>query len=316
MNADAALLATSTAGAVAVIAAYRLVSEWLFSSRARIDARLKQEFDLDCRSPGESPSLFKQLSTQPASGLRRNVWGWLQLGVEQSGLPISPARLLETAVAAALVAGTATALFGPHWVLAIPAAAACFVSPFLLVHFKRRQRTERLTNQLPEAFELMSRAVRAGQTISAAFRLVAAESKPPISEEFSHCCEQLDLGLPQEVAMRELARRNSVMELQMFVVALLVQRQTGGSPVEVLENLSGMVRKRIRMKGKVKALTGEGRMQAVVLSILPVAAFFAMYFLKRSYAQVLLERPLLLLGTAGAAAIGSLWIRKIVNFDF
>jgi len=315
MNGDTMLLATSAAGAAALVAAYSFVTEWLFRNRSRIDERLKDEFNYDGRRRDGGQSLFKSLSEQSADA-QESLAARFQLFVEQSGVPLSPARVLEIAGAAGVVTGTATALFSPHWLLAVPAAAVAFAAPFLFLQIRRRQRIERLSNQLPEAFELMSRVVRAGQTMPAAFKMVAHESKPPLADEFSHCCEQQDLGLPQEVTLREMARRNGVMELEMFVVALLVQRQTGGSPVELLTNLSQLVRKRIRMRGKVKALTSEGRLQALVLSILPLVAFAAIYALKPSYAQVLLDRPMVLVATVMSAATGSLWIRKIVNFDF
>jgi tight adherence protein B len=106
------------------------------------------------------------------------------------------------------------------------------------------------------------------------------------------------------------------MELQLFVVAMLVQRRSGGNPIEILENLSEVIRKRVRLRGKVHACTSEGRMQAVVLSILPVLAFAALLFLNRTYAQILLDRPKLLLAVAGWQIVGIFWIRRIVNFQY
>jgi tight adherence protein B len=106
------------------------------------------------------------------------------------------------------------------------------------------------------------------------------------------------------------------MELQLFVVAMLVHGTSGGNPVEILDNLSEVVRKRIRMVGKVRALTSEGRLQAVILSILPLGAFVAIYVLNRSYAQLLLDRPRLLVAVLVSQALGTLWIRRIVNFEY
>jgi tight adherence protein B len=169
---------------------------------------------------------------------------------------------------------------------------------------------------LPEAFEMMSRAIKSGQTVSGAFQVVARDFASPLKEEFAYCHEQQCLGLPQDVALRELARRTSVMELQMLVVAILVQRQSGGNPVLLLENLASVVRKRLRLKTKVKALTGEGRMQALVLLLLPPLLLAAIYFLNRSYAEKLLEHPELLWGMAGSEAVGAFCIWKILNFGY
>lgn len=313
MNADGWVLATSLAGATGVMTVYSLIMEWIFRTPSRIDQRLNDEFGTDHRITEGGQSLFKSLDARDEDQSWRTQ---LYRFIEQSGLTLSLPALFQFAGGSALAVGMFTYLLAPHWGYAAPAAIAAFGLPFLFVQMKRRQRIERMTNQLPEAFELMSRAVRAGQTMTAALRLVATDCKAPIAEEFAQCCQHQELGLSYDVALRDLARRNGVMELEMFVVALLVQRQTGGSPVEILANLSGMVRKRIRMKGKVKALTGEGRMQAVVLTVLPVLAFAAIYVLKRSYAEVLLDRPMVLVGIAASTLFGGLWIRKIVNFDF
>src|SRR5690606_15117726 len=105
-------------------------------------------------------------------------------------------------------------------------------------------------------------------------------------------------------------RRNNVMELQMFVVAMLVQRQSGGNPVELLDNLSKTIRKRLQLAGKVRAMTSEGRLQAVVLSVLPIVALGILLVVNPGYAKELLDRPMLLAGVLTSEAIGALWIRR------
>ena len=122
--------------------------------------------------------------------------------------------------------------------------------------------------------------------------------------------------MSRETALRKLARRTGTMELQIFVVALLVQAKSGGDLVELLDNLAAMIRKRLKLKDRVRALTGEGRMQALVLIILPVAALLGIILLSPEYAKELLDRPWLLAGTAAAQAAGAFWIRRIVNFEY
>ena len=163
---------------------------------------------------------------------------------------------------------------------------------------------------------MMSRAIRSGQTVTSAFQVVVDDFEDPISEEFSLCHEQQNLGLPQEVALRDLARRTGVMEMQMFAVTLLIQRQSGGNPVEVLNKLADVIRMRLKLLGKVKALTGEGRMQAAVLLAMPPLIFVALFFLNRSYIQILLDRPEIFLGVFVSEAIGALWIKKIISFEY
>jgi tight adherence protein B len=190
------------------------------------------------------------------------------------------------------------------------------VLPLGIIFLRRRQRRRKLGRQLPEAFQMISRAVRAGQTVPSALKIIADDFDAPISEEFALCYEQQNLGVSREVALRKLAHRTGIMELQIFVVALLVQARSGGNLVELLDNLALTVRKRLKLADRVRALTGEGRMQARVLLILPIAALIGLIVLSPDYAAGVLEWPWLLAATAAAQALGVFWIRKIVNFQY
>ena len=162
----------------------------------------------------------------------------------------------------------------------------------------------------------MSRVIRAGQTMSQALQAVADEFAPPVAAEFAFCYEQQNLGLAPETSLRELARRTGLVELKIFVLALLVQQQTGGNLAELLDKLSEIIRERYKMRGKIKAMTAEGRFQAMILLGLPPLMFLLMMTMNRDYAGVLLENPTLIWATLVSEALGGLWIRKIVNFDF
>jgi tight adherence protein B len=187
--------------------------------------------------------------------------------------------------------------------------------PYLYVYVKRLKRHQQLLAQLPQAFDAIGRAVRAGQTVPAAMRIVADEFESPLSDEFSHCYQQQNLGMPKEMALRNLAKRNHVMELQILVVALLLQSRSGGNLVELLESLATMVRNRIKFQQRVKALTGEGRMQAVILMLLPIVSFAGLLVIAPDYAATLLHHPWLIVATAVSQVIGAIWIRWCVNFE-
>jgi tight adherence protein B len=190
------------------------------------------------------------------------------------------------------------------------------ILPLGILKFRARLRQRQLSRQLPEAFAMISRAVRAGQTIPSALQIIAEDFDPPVSAEFARCYEQQNLGISRETALRQLAKRTGIMELQIFVVALLVQAKSGGDLVELLDNLSSMIRKRLKLKDRVRALTGEGRMQALVLSLLPVVSLVGIIVLAPDYSRCLLERPWLLAGTGAAIAVGAFWVRRIVNFEY
>ncbi len=184
------------------------------------------------------------------------------------------------------------------------------------VKYKRTVRLEKLLSQLPDTFDLMSRIVRAGQTLSQALQAVADEFAQPIAGELSYCYEQQNLGLSPEVAMRDLARRTGLLEVKIFVTAVIVQQQTGGSLAEMLDKLAHVIRQRYRTRGQIKTLTAEGRMQAMILLALPVVMFFGFLVLLPDYEGKLLEHPSLIVTTLTFELLGALWIRKIVNFDF
>jgi tight adherence protein B len=158
--------------------------------------------------------------------------------------------------------------------------------------------------------------IRAGQTMSQALQAVGNEFDQPIAGEFAYCFEQQNLGLSSEMALRDLARRTGVLEIKIFVLALVVQQQSGGNLAELLDRLATIIRQRFHIKGKIKSLTAEGRLQAVVLLVLPPLILVAVFLLNRTYAQGLLNNPQLIVGMFAAELVGALWIRQIINFDF
>ncbi len=269
--------------------------------------------------PTQVQSIFTSLSdlNLDSAGARRNwLWYHLLMLIEQSDSKITiPLILGLSVILGALSAGTISAINTKLLVL-VPAFLIGMLLPYCWLRWKRARRLSLLVDQLPDAFDMMRRAVRAGRTLPMAMQMVAKESPPLIAKEFERCCEQHELGLSQEVSLREMARRNDIMEFRIFVVAMLVQRISGGNPVDLLDNLAQRVRSRKKLSDRVRGLTSEGRMQAMVLYILPVAAFAAIYFIDRSYAQILLDRPRLIASLVAAQLVGAIWINRIVNFDY
>lgn len=292
-----------------------LVFERFLKDRLRVRQRLAERFPTNASN--SRTSLFKDLRLLHDETSKLKVGRWQRFGemVSQSGVDVTAMRIVVLSVLLAWTVGFGTFLFA-HWTIAILCTLFAAWAPFHYVLSRRKRRIRVVCEQLPDAFELMSRAVRAGQTMQSAMQIVATQTRAPLALEFARCCEQQNLGLPPAVAMGDLAKRTGVMELQFFVVAMLVQRQAGGNPIDILSNLSDVIRKRIRLQGRVRALTGEGRMQATVLSLLPVVALTVLWFLNRPYAEVLLERPWLLGGVVAAQSVGALWIRQIIQFEF
>jgi tight adherence protein B len=259
----------------------------------------------DVLDPGDT-TLPQPVRLDPVQQLRRKL--------TQSRLPLTFEQVLGLALAGALVAGVSLTL-SLGWTAGLAGAAAGGVLPFLYVHWRWKARRDKLMDQLPDAFDLMARVIRAGHSVPQAVQSIVEEFEPPVAEEFRYCQEQQNLGLLPEVTFRELAQRADVLEVKIFVMALLVQRQTGGNLTELLERLASVVRDRMRIRGQVKALSAEGRMQAVVLMVLPPLMFAVMMVVSPEYAQLLLEHVHLLIGMAVLMAIGAAWIHRIVNFE-
>lgn len=240
----------------------------------------------------------------------------LEMSLEQTGLPRRRVMVLFIGATLASVAAILLGVISRQPVAGALVALLFFAPPIVYVAIVRRRRIEKLLSQLPNAFDLISRMMRAGQTFIQAMQMTADESDSPIAEDFGYCCDQQRLGLSTDAALRDLARRTGVLEVRIFVLAVVVHRQTGGNLAELLENLSGTIRERYRVKGIINSLTAEGRMQAYVLLALPLILLFSLTVLNPDYMRELYLRPGLLLATGLGMFIGAIWMRRIVRFNY
>jgi tight adherence protein B len=321
LNPALTTLVAFVAGACGVAAIYSILADLFLRDRARYDQRLQEAFRVREQVKARQAPLFKNLDElrfrAEAEPIVDSTWRQrLDMMVLQSGLNLTPNRLLAIAAAVGLGLGAVAGLLRQSLLAALLIGLIAASGPLLYVRIKQKARLHKLLAQLPDAFDLMARVIRAGQTMSQALQAVADEFDQPITGEFMYCYEQQNMGLSPELALRDLARRTSLLEIKIFVLALMVQQQTGGNLAEMLEKLATVVRQRFQLQAKVRALTAEGRMQAAILLGLVPFMFFVLLFLNRDYALLLFQKPFLLVATAVAEGIGALWIRKIVNFDF
>lgn len=294
-----------------------LASQWLAGPDDRIRKRLERERQ---ESSTEAPVLaFKDLRKLAAEALAdgpptlRRRFATM---VEHSGLSVSPTGLIGIAVACALTGGVLVAFLRPEPGLAVPAGAIAGLLPLLYARHKARQRDEKLLSQLPEILDLTSRFLKAGYSLPQALGSVAGELKDPAKALFTRYVTHRDLGLPTDVTLRDLADEAGLTEYRIFVMAILVQQQTGGNMAEVCDRLAKIVRERFRVKGMIRALTAEGRMQANILMAMPPALVVIMMGVKPSYAEAMKSSPKLIAGILISQLLGILWIRKIINVKF
>jgi tight adherence protein B len=317
---------------VGVAASYQLLSDILSPQASRVRQRIAEEFRK--ASAGEArPLLFKrldQLSVDPDTGgmsdlgmaelappPTRQDWGWrvrLEDLLLQANITLTLWQLVAVMATLACLLGSLCGWLVGAW-FGLAAAAAGAALPLAYVHMKRRARQEKFLKQLPAAFDLMARVLRGGHSVPQALQAIVESLEQPVAGEFSRCQKQQNLGLRPELTFQELAQRIGVMEMRIFVMAMLVQRQVGGNLSDVLERLSMLIRSRLRLREQVRTLTAEGRLQGWTLLVLPFVMFVALFVINRSYAMALFEHGSLLLGMGIMMVIGVFWIRKIVNFE-
>ena len=200
--------------------------------------------------------------------------------------------------------------------LAIGVLVGC--APFGYVAQRRKMRFNEFEQGLPEALDLMVSAMRAGQSLAAALRLVAYESPDPIGAEFRICFDEQHYGLELRAAMENMVARVPLQDMRIVVTGILIQKESGGNLAEVLDKASYVIRERFRLKQQVRVHTAQGRLTGWVLAVLPLALGIALYLINPEVMSVLWTRPIgvkLLYASAIMTTLGMLIIRKIVNMD-
>lgn len=234
--------------------------------------------------------------------------------LDQAQVDGTVARQLGFSAFFALAGGVGGVLLG-----SLPAAVIFFFLggslPTMRLLMARSRCNRLISEQLPHALDMMARSLRAGHALPNAFKLVAAEMPGPINFEFARAAEQLNLGASFDHAVQEMTARvprNS--DLKIFAVSVLVQRETGGNLVEILEKLAQTIRGRFQFYGKVSALTAEGRLSGIVLGGVPIVTAAVLSFLNPAYISQLVTEPLgrlILAYVISSWAFGIFWLRQM-----
>jgi tight adherence protein B len=188
--------------------------------------------------------------------------------------------------------------------------------PLMWLSFRRKSRFKKFAKQLPDAMELMGRALRSGHSLASGLHLVCDEMPAPISQVFRAAYETQNLGVPVEQALKDSLKKMPNLDYKFFVTAVAIQRQTGGDLAEILDKISEVIRERFKILGTVQALTGEGRLSGAVLMAMPIAIFFAVYYLNPGYVMVLfttdLGKKMIAVGIV-MQILGAVAIKKIID---
>ncbi|MGZ3488598.1 MAG: type II secretion system F family protein [Isosphaeraceae bacterium] len=199
---------------------------------------------------------------------------------------------------------------------ALPLGAGFLAAlPFLWLLKRKQKRIKKFIAAMPEAVELIGRALRAGHGLASGLHLVSEEMRGPIADEFNRVFEEQNLGIPIELSLRNMADRIPVMDVRFFVIAIIIQRATGGDLAEVLDKIGRLIRQRFELLGHVKALTAEGRLSGIVLLALPPGLLAFLSFSNYDYISPLFTTSVgtkMLMATGVMQLLGAWMISKIV----
>jgi len=205
---------------------------------------------------------------------------------------------------------------GPVLMIATFAVAAGFGVPMAVLSRIGDRRRKRIQEQFPMALDVFVRGLRAGHPIAAALDLLTTEMSDPIGSEFGIVVDEVTYGADLRDALQNMADRWDMHDMHMFVVCLAVQSETGGNLAEILENLSRVIRERASMMLKVRALSSEGRMTALILTALPVLAFVGLFMVNPAFYLEIASDPAFIIGFTGLIllyAVGFFTIRRMID---
>ena len=234
---------------------------------------------------------------------------------EQADVSVTPSVLFGISMALATAGAFVSYLLVNIYVAPV-GGLIMFMLPWVWLYWKRGARLKRFASQLPDAMELVARALRAGHSLAAGMHVVAEEMPEPISKEFRRVYDEQNLGVSLEDALNHMCDRVPNLDLRFFVTSVAIQRQTGGDLAEILDRIGHVIRERFKILGQVKALTAEGRLSGVVLIALPIGLFLLMLFMKPDYIRLLWTEEMgrkMSIGAIVLMLIGAYAIKKIVD---
>lgn len=264
---------------------------------------------LKARVLSESPLMTRVLMNVP----RINA---LDRQLLQSGVDWSVARLITYMVFGAIIGWLVGLSLHTPGVVTLGIAIVSGALPLIRVRRLRAKRIRKLESQLPDAADLIARALRAGHAFPVSLGMVAEELPNPLGGEFRLVFDEISYGVSMNDALLNMVSRVPVNDLRYFVIAVLIQREAGGNLAEILGNISAIIRERLKLFGKIRVLSAEGRLSAWILGSLPFVMLLVISLLNPGFANVFFKDPLgQQIGITGLImmAFGIVWMRKIIR---
>jgi len=245
-------------------------------------------------------------------------WDEMQVKLLREGLLLRPSEALiisGISMTAGLVIGW---LVTGQPILGILTGALGLGAPYMIMIQRAARRKAVLTSQLPDALDMLSSALRSGYALTRGFQVVSSQMHPPISEEFHRVLQEVQVGISVSDALNGLLTRSASYDLELVVAAMQTQLTMGGNLSEVLDNIAGMIRERVRLQGEIDAATSEGRLSAGVLVAMPIIMALVISTVSPGYLNPLFEEKIgimMLMGAGGLMLLGVLIIKKLLDID-
>lgn len=264
----------------------------------------------------KSPLVQRLVAALGNAASRRGILQHLEEKLDQANLPVRPAEALFLYVVGVVVVTIVAMLVNPIFAIVIGAAAAAL--PWVALNVMGERRTTAFTSQLPDMLQLLATTLRSGFSILQGLDTVARQLPEPTGEEMRQVVAEARLGRPLIQSLDDVAKRVHSDDFDWVVTAIAIQREVGGNLAELLDTVAGTMQERERLRREVKTLTAEGRIGAIILSILPLAIGLFVYSVNPSYIKPMWESivgKVFLFGSAGLMGVGILWLRKIVRIE-
>ena len=306
---------------LALAFAWEVFRDWL--KRREVAKRLEPVLaQLDDGAQGRSDDLIRRFQGDEGglSDLAQSLpfVGRTETLLREARVEWRPETFLLISTGLAFGVGGAVLLLSNLMLVAFAAAFLAAWTPYLFLRRKRKSRLRSFEEEFPESIDLLTRAIRAGHPLASGMRMVADEGPVVVAEEFRQTFEEQRFGLPFNDALLGMVDRVNLVDVRIFAIAVLIQREVGGNLAEILDNLADTIRGRFYIRRQLQVYTAQGRMSGYALAALPIVVGFITFLMQPDYFSLLFTTAMgqaLVVTAVFLQLIGVVWIRNIINID-
>jgi tight adherence protein B len=246
---------------------------------------------------GGEPNILRRRTLSDVPLLNRILFGipmarQMDRALKQADIRTPLGFFILLTILLAFIGFLGGALVVKNYLLSIVLPVLLGMIPAFYVRLKKKERMKKFQRQLPEALELVARALRAGHAFSSGLKLAADEFDEPLGPELEATLDEINFGVSVPDALKNLSNRIDCPDLGYFVVSVIIQRETGGNLAEIIESIAHLIRERFKLKGRIRVLAAEGKLSAIILIALPFLVVLALRLTNPQYINTLVTDPM------------------------